>query len=171
VHGISQRPEVRDAVFRIYAAVQHEIDARRPLCVMSGKCCRFDEYGHRLYVTTIELAGFVYNFEQRPAQPRTQGRVTGTGISLPTLVQPLQTTNAGGCPFQVGKLCGVHSVRPFGCRMFFCDPTASQWQNQTYERFHAELKTLHDRLEVPYFYIEWRAALSALGLAWELGPM
>jgi hypothetical protein len=48
--------------------------------------------------------------------------------------------------------------------MFFCDPTATQWQNDLYERFHSQLKSLHGELEVPYQYLEWRAALAALGI-------
>jgi hypothetical protein len=51
-----------------------------------------------------------------------------------------------GCPFQVAKLCGVHAIRPFGCRMFFCDPASTQWQNDAYERYHARLKQLHETL-------------------------
>ena len=70
----------------------------------------------------------------------------------------------GGCPFQVDRLCSVHAIRPFGCRIFFCDPTSQQWQNERYELFHAELKRLHEGLGVPYFYVEWRAAPGALGL-------
>jgi hypothetical protein len=58
-------------------------------------------------------------------------------------------------------LCGVHAIRPFGCRIFFCDPTAGDWQQQQYELFHAELKKLHERFDVPYFYVEWRFALNA----------
>ena len=58
----------------------------------------------------------------------------------------------------------IFSIRPFGCRMFFCDATAAEWQNQTYERFHTQLKTLHHELSIPYYYVEWRSALSALGL-------
>ena len=49
--------------------------------------------------------------------------------------------------------------------MFFCDASAAAWQNEQYERFHADLKRLHERLGVPYFYVEWRQALRALGLA------
>jgi Fe-S-cluster containining protein len=71
-------------------------------------------------------------------------------------------TDSPGCPFQVAKLCGVHALRPFGCRMFFCDPSATDWQNETYERFHAELRRLHEAMGVPYRYVEWRAALRAL---------
>jgi hypothetical protein len=31
-----------------------------------------------------------------------------------------------------------------------------------YERFHAELKRLHDATDVPYLYVEWRRALRAV---------
>ena len=49
--------------------------------------------------------------------------------------------------------------------MFFCDATSTEWQNDAYERFHARIQQLHAELGVPYFYVEWRAALRALGLA------
>jgi Fe-S-cluster containining protein len=163
VRAAATRPEVRHAVIRLYAAVQKQIDARRPLCVISGRCCRFEEYGHRLYVTTIELAAFTHDLENRPPNPPAKGLTQYPAIARAQGQLP-QATNPGGCPFQSGKLCGVHSIRPFGCRMFFCDATAVEWQNQAYERFHAELKTLHEQLSVPYHYLEWRSALSALGL-------
>ena len=69
-----------------------------------------------------------------------------------------------GCPFQTGKLCGAYQRRPMGCRLFFCDTTATQWQQECYERFHAELKQLHAKFDVPYHYIEWRSALAQLCL-------
>lgn len=128
----------------MYAELQGEIDARRPLCQASGRCCRFEEFGHRLYVTTVELAAFVASLPER------------------VVASPWDGT---GCPFQLDRLCSVHAARPFGCRVFFCDATATEWQNERYERFHADLKRLHEELKVPYFYVEWRAALRALGLA------
>src|SRR5690348_3067409 len=54
----SQRADVRDAIARVYDDLQHEIERVKPVCVMSGRCCRFEEFGHRLYVTTIETAAF-----------------------------------------------------------------------------------------------------------------
>ncbi len=163
VRDAAKRPEVREAVGRVYADVQKSIDARRPLCVMSGRCCRFEEYGHRLYVTTIELAAFTHDLERQPQKPP-PAPLPANAAAPPAIIQLPQPRDPGGCPFQTGKLCGVHAIRPFGCRMFFCDPTAAEWQNQAYERFHAELKALHEQFSVPYFYLEWRAALSALGL-------
>jgi Fe-S-cluster containining protein len=134
----------------VYDRVQSEIDARRPTCAVSGRCCRFEEYGHRLFVTTMELAAFVHDLQHARAAGR---------------VREVPAWDGTGCPFQVNRLCGVHPLRPFGCRMFFCDATATDWQNATYERFHAELRQLHEAMGVPYRYVEWRTALRELGIA------
>ena len=144
VEQASRRQDVRDSVARIYANLQTEIEARRPNCEMSGRCCRFDEFGHRLYVTTIELASFVANLQEPNGEAK--------GFS------------PGSCPFQSNGLCTVHPIRPFGCRIFFCDQTATDWQHAQYERFHAQIKRLHEELNVPYVYMEWRAALRVLQL-------
>jgi hypothetical protein len=139
VFGASRRNDVMQAIDAVYADLQAEIDRRRPICQLSGRCCRFEEYGHRLYVTTIELAAFVRH-----------------------LGRPLPAATSTGCPFQIDKLCGAHAIRPFGCRIFFCDPTASQWQEEHYRIFHQRIRELHERSQVPYFYVEWGVALDAL---------
>jgi hypothetical protein len=158
VRKTAQRPEVAEAVRELYERLQLDVEARKPICVQSGKCCRFDEYGHRLFVTTIELAAFVRELLpiancQLPIESISNRR------SLPLAASP------GGCPFQVDKMCGVHTIRPFGCRIFYCDPTAAQWQQDKYEQFHGELKALHEKFGIQYFYVEWRQALEILGIA------
>jgi len=148
VREAAGRAEVVEAVRHVYSELQAEIDRRRPVCVVSGKCCRFEEYGHRLYVTTLELAAFVKGLADVSKDGGSESR----------------STDPGGCPFQIKKLCGVHAIRPFGCRVFFCDASATDWQHEQYEKFHARLRALHEELGVPYFYMEWRAALEELGL-------
>ena len=138
------RPEVRQEVRRLYAELQTEIDRRQPICQVSGRCCRFEEYGHRLYVTTAELATFTSELAETPP---------AGGAPSP-----------GGCPFQTGKICRVHTIRPMGCRVFFCDASATDWQQALYEQFHGRLKKLHENLSIPYGYVEWRFACNALGL-------
>ena len=59
VLAASTREDVREAVEGVYQQLQAAIDARRPICTASGRCCHFEQYGHRLYVTTMELAKFV----------------------------------------------------------------------------------------------------------------
>lgn len=148
VGAARETAELESEVADVYRRAQAEIDRRRPACAVSGRCCRFEAYGHRLFVTTVELAAFARQLPHRPG-------------GLPVLAG---AWDGSGCPFQVGGLCGVHDVRPFGCRAFFCDPTAAEWQRDLYERFHAELRRLHDRAGVPYFYVEWREGLRAVGL-------
>jgi Fe-S-cluster containining protein len=148
VRAAAGRPETRDAVEQIYRDLAAEVEARRPRCVISGRCCRFEEYGHRLFVTTLELATFVHGFENTPPAA--------------ALANSIADWDGTGCPFQVAKLCGVHAIRPFGCRIYFCDATSTQWQQEAYEVFHAKLKRLHESFAVPYFYVEWRQALRAL---------
>lgn len=149
------REDVRAAVWRIYRLLEQEINRRRPVCQASGRCCRFEEYGHRLYVTTLELAAFARDLRTPPAtNPAEKG----------TLALPVVGPSAG-CVYQVDGLCSVHAIRPFGCRIFFCDASAEQWQQEQYERFHAELKQAHEALDVPYFYVEWRQGLAAMQAA------
>jgi Fe-S-cluster containining protein len=149
----SQRAEVLAEVHGAYAELQSRIEQRRPICVASGKCCHFERYGHRLYVSTMELAAFVAAIEAVGGNPAAAPRRGAEGA---------QGWDGTGCPFQIGKLCGVHGFRPFGCRVFFCDPTATGWQQEQYEQFHGKLRKLHDELGVPYFYVEWRAGLAAM---------
>src|SRR5258705_8729319 len=79
VEVASARAEVREAVVNLYSAVQREIDARRPLCVVSGRCCRFEEYGHRLFVTTMELATFFHELQASAVGRRGGGGGGGGG--------------------------------------------------------------------------------------------
>ncbi len=128
----------RVALEQLYDRIQTETDHRRPRCEVSGRCCRFEEYGHRLYVTALELAVFTAKLAEREYSVQ---------------------DNPGRCPFQAGGLCSVHSIRPMGCRLFFCDSSSRQWQEEQYEKFHGEVKALHDELDVPYSYMEWIAGL------------
>jgi Fe-S-cluster containining protein len=150
VYRAAGRADVRQAVARVYDDLQKAIDQRKPICNTSGRCCRFEEFGHRLYVTTMELAAFIYEFELGGAKPQA-------------------AEDARGCAFQMNGLCGVHAIRPFGCRIFFCDASSTQWQQDQYELFHARLKALHEALGVPYAYVEWRSALRMLSLVAHAG--
>jgi Fe-S-cluster containining protein len=148
IFSASRRDDVIDAVHRVYGDLERQIAVRKPICQSSGRCCKFEEFGHRLYVTTMELAAFLKDLDDHPAM-------------LARLHSSKAIANPG-CIFQDSKLCSVHTIRPFGCRIFFCDETATAWQREQYEQFHARLKRLHGELDVPYHYVEWRQALDYL---------
>lgn len=143
VNAAQQVPELAPRVMSIYTDVQRQIDIRKPRCDVSGRCCQFEKFGHLLFVSTAEVAAFV---QQSP-------QLFSSGLTVDE-----------GCPFQVDRLCTVHTIRPFGCRIFFCDPTASDWQQDQYETFHLLLRQLHDELKIAYFYVEWREALRAVAM-------
>ena len=132
------RSDVDAALRKTYEAIERDIAERNPTCWLSGKCCHFDSYGHRLYVTALEAA-WVLKQEPTPAIEA-------------------DPTQLDGCVFQRNKLCGVHAIRPLGCRVFFCDPSAT-WQNDVYEMHLKSLRALHERFDLPYHYLEWRVAL------------
>jgi Fe-S-cluster containining protein len=157
----------REAVDAAIAALHDELDAavaqRGATCWQSGDCCRFDEYGHRLYVTGLEAAWFLR--QAQPAQAHTDSTsepaAADTLLSLP-VAAPARTappTEQPACPYQIDNRCTVHAIRPMGCRVFFCEPGTEQWQRETYERFHTRMRELHDTHGIAYRYMEWRAEL------------
>jgi Fe-S-cluster containining protein len=149
------RPGVAEGLEAIYADAATAIAARGPACWASGRCCRFEAHGHRLYVTGLEAAYVALRL------PDIAGTRPGNHAE-PTL-RPLaleQARAAGGCPFQSGHLCGVHAIKPLGCRVYFCDRTAQAWQQDLSETLLARLRALHDEHAIEYRYAEWRAMLA-----------
>ncbi len=139
------------------AAILGEVDAavaaRGPTCWVSGKCCNFDAYGHRMYLTGLEIAWFLRRM-----------RDGGDGEEQCTLPRPEEVDLCGPCALQQAGMCGVHRIRPLGCRVFFCQQGTQDWQQALYESALAKIRRLHETFELPYAYMEWRAGL-AEGLA------
>ncbi|MFT3687094.1 MAG: hypothetical protein QM783_19585 [Phycisphaerales bacterium] len=122
----------------VYAQVSAEVERRGPVCWASGRCCNFKKTGHLLYVTGLEAA---FTLVRRGS---------------PGLALVAESVTTGGCPFQVMNLCGAHADKPLGCRVYFCDRTAQEWQNELYERMLGLLRGVHSRYGVEYRYGEWR---------------
>jgi Fe-S-cluster containining protein len=127
-----------DAALRgMYADLDAAVAARGPTCWVSGRCCKFEAYGHRLYVTALEIAWFLGQVQPPPD------------------VESHWTA----CPYQINGLCTAHAARPLGCRVFFCQRGTQEWQHALYEDFQRRLRDLHDANDLPYRYLEWRAGL------------
>jgi Fe-S-cluster containining protein len=139
-------PAVAADLDALYADVAAEIRARGPVCWASGRCCNFVSAGHLLYATGLETAHTLRQLNPDAHPPLT----------------PLTIADArarGGCPFQSANLCGIHPIRPLGCRIYFCDRSAQDWQQDLYERALARLRAIHDDRGIPYRYAEWRTLL------------
>ena len=115
-----------EALRRIYASADEEARAHPALkCDLSGRCCRFREYGHDLYVTKLEYDEMV--------------RRGGAGGSEEAV-----------CPWLQGTLCGNREGRALACRTYFCsDEDAAATLT---ERWHKAIRRLHERHGIPYVY-------------------
>lgn len=144
-HAAVLDPAVAAELEAVYAYVAAAVESRGPACWASGRCCSFERAGHRLYVTGLEAAY---------AMSRTAGAVTAATLSA--------ALARGGCPLQAANLCGAHAMRPLGCRVYFCDRSAQEWQRELSEKAIAQVRAVHDRHGVPYRYGEWRQMLALL---------
>ena len=155
------------AMAELYRDADADIAGRKGVCVASGRCCRFEEYGHRLYVTHAELIYFYAAYLQ-PGEGAKQHGVGFAALASPrTDGFPLPLYNdAGqmmaGCPWQVRGMCTARDARPLGCRIYFCDAGSRAWQGPVYEYYHQQLAAMHARFGIDYGYVEWRDGLSLL---------
>lgn len=144
--------KIAGALEGVYEDVAREIKARGPACWASGRCCNFEKTGHRLYVTGLEAAYAVARRGECVASSRERGRIV-------TLEQIGAARARGDCPFLRENLCGIHRIKPLGCRVYFCDRSAGAWQHALSERALDEIKRIHDLHSIPYRYGEWREML------------
>jgi len=140
VRGWERRGDLFARMAAIYSELDREIEAIKPRCINRGACCRFGSYGHRLFVSSVELAYF-------QAAAEVGQRSTPTGDI---------------CPYQVSGLCTARQRRPLGCRIFFCDPASQEWQGPLYEHYMDRLKTLGEEFGIEYRYVEWLSALAEI---------
>ncbi len=113
--------ELRSRVLQVYAEVDAAVAAAAPRCDASGRCCRFTEYGHTLFLSQFEA-----------------------DILLETAPDYDKPVTRDGCPFQVGNLCTARDERPLGCRIYFCDPAYEGVGERITEDALAKLKRIAD---------------------------
>ncbi len=130
---------ILQAIQTVYADIDGAVEQIGASCAACGECCDFSRAGHHLYVSTAELALL-------SALPPPAG-----GQLLPLR-----------CPYQAGPRCLARSVRPLGCRAFFCPRALPDQKLPLYEKYHRRLRRLHDEHSIPYLYVEMTAALSEL---------
>ncbi|MEZ6192177.1 MAG: hypothetical protein R3C45_12935 [Phycisphaerales bacterium] len=145
----AKRPEVAARLRDALDEIDLRVNASGFTCQQSGRCCKFESFGHRLYMTGLEIAWFKL-LAGNPPTPASAG-----SVALPVI-----DAKRDGCPYQVDGMCSVHQSRPFACRVFFCQEGSNDWQSDQYEAFQSAMKNLHEELGLPYRYMEWRSGLA-----------
>jgi hypothetical protein len=130
--------ELRRRVLELYRAVDADVAAAGPVCVASGRCCRFKEYGHTLFMSNLEAEVLL--------------------AAAPHFDRPV---SADFCPFQKGNLCTAREPRPLGCRVYYCDPTYQDTGTRISEEYLRRLKRLADEHGVEWHYAPLHHFLNA----------
>lgn len=121
--------EIKALVLTLYAEADAEVARAGPRCDASGRCCRFTEYGHTLFLSQLEADVLL------DSAPHFSGPVT-----------------RDFCPYQVNNLCTAREPRPLGCRVYFCDPAYQDEGARISEKYVRRLKELTDELGLPWNY-------------------
>jgi hypothetical protein len=116
-------------VLQLYAEVDQEVAAAGPVCIASGRCCRFKEFGHVLFLSSLEAEVLLHG---APAYE--------------TPVTP------DFCPFQKEKLCTAREPRPLGCRVYYCDPGYQETGHVILEKYTHRLKQLAEEESLAWCY-------------------
>lgn len=122
-----------EALEALYAEMDAEVAALSPLCELSGRCCRFEEFGHELYATALE-ADYAAS-KEAPGAPEKEGR----------------------CPFHVEGKCTNREGRALGCRSFYCDKRTTEALEELHERYLKRLRAI----DYPASYGRFPALLAA----------
>jgi hypothetical protein len=135
----------RDAAFMsevaaFFDSLDKIVTEHSPVCDNRGACCKFESYGHDLFVTSVELAYFL-------------GHADG---------ELLAPVDRSFCPYQQGGSCVTRVQRPVGCRIYFCEERSQHWQGDLTESALGELAKIGDKFKLQYAYLEWTTALRKL---------
>lgn len=123
------QPEMRQGLLAIYEEAATEVARAAPVCELSGRCCRFKEYGHTLFISRPEAELLLE-----------QGLPAGAMVS------------DEGCPFQIQGLCTARERRPLGCRLYYCDPKYEGVGERLSEQLIGQLKVIHNETGTPWEY-------------------
>jgi len=108
------------------------------LCTACGKCCDFDSFDHRLFVTTPELMYLAANLGAENIRPMPTGR----------------------CPYNKADKCAIYDYRFAGCRIFCCKGNGD-FQSRLSESTLKKLKSICTEFQIPYRYSDLASALNS----------
>ena len=140
VAGCKRESRLVGRVDEIYGWLDSQIRDNRSsagVCEACGKCCDFDSFDHRLFVTTPELMYLA-------------AKLGG---------EKLRPMNGGRCPYNVAGKCSIYEYRFAGCRIFCCKGDAD-FQRSLSESFLNRVKSVCLESGLAYRYLDLPTALS-----------
>jgi hypothetical protein len=121
---MTARPPWFDEVLAVYAWADEQVRLHAPICTISGRCCRFRDYGHNLFLSQLEASVLF--------------------LGAPFQVNHSQQFDDAGCPYQINGRCEARESRPLACRIYFCDPAFQDAMPAIIEEGIRKLKQIAD---------------------------
>ena len=106
------------------------------MCDGCGKCCDFEAFDHRLFVTPPELMYLAANIGGENIQPMTRSR----------------------CPYNIAGKCTVYEYRLASCRIFCCKGDVD-FQSRLSESALEKFKSICTEFKIPYRYSDLATVL------------
>ena len=131
---------ITEKVAEIYNWLDLQIKAHDNLigkCNTCGKCCNFEKYDHRLFVTPPEI---IY-------------------MKTKLGVKKLKPMPFGTCPYNIDGECTVHQHRFAACRIFCCNGD-TDLQSRLSESVLKEIKSICTEFQIPYRYTDLPTVLN-----------
>jgi hypothetical protein len=140
VAGPKAKSELLNKVAEIYDWLEVEIRQSSDLagaCDSCGRCCDFEAFDHRLFVTPSELMYLAANIGAENIKPMPDSR----------------------CPYHLICQCTVYEYRFAGCRIFSCKGD-KDFQSRLSETALKKFKSICDQFRIPYRYTDLGTALN-----------
>ena len=142
VAEIKKNRQLIEKVTEVYDWLDSQIRASSDLagqCDVCGRCCDFEGFDHRLFVTTPEIIYLAANLGTEKLKPMTTSK----------------------CPYNIEGKCSIYEYRFAGCRIFCCK-TNKDFQSQLSESVLKKYKSLCTEYDIPYCYNDLATALNNL---------
>ena len=140
VAGTGAKNQLLNKVAEIYDWLDEQIHLSDDLggkCDCCGKCCDFDVFDHRLFVTPPELMYLAAKLGAENVKPMPSNR----------------------CPYHLICECTVYKYRFAGCRIFSCKGDAD-FQSRLSESALKKFKSICTESKIPYRYTDLASALN-----------
>ena len=131
------KTKIADAVEEVYAWIDSQDTPKQDPCKACGRCCDFDSFDHKLFITSPELIYFAVRIK-------------------PENIRPMPTEK---CPYNSAGKCKVYQNRFAACRIFSCT-SDTEPQNKISETAIKKFKNICQKFDLQYHYTDLKTALA-----------
>ena len=173
VDEVRTNRQLIEKVAEIYNWLDSQIRVSADLagqCKACGKCCDFEGFDHRLFVTPPEIIYLAANLgaaltaetaesTEKKKKNKNKIRRSDNTKNLGVICELGGKRKMSRCPYNIDGKCIVYEYRFAGCRIFFCKAD-KDFQSELSESVLKKFKSLCRQFDIPYRYNDLAGALN-----------